>query len=359
MNRPVISIIIVNWDQAELLAACLASIAEQTYRHREVIVVDNGSTDGSVALVREKYPDAKLIVNDVNRGFCAANNQGIAEALGQYALLLNNDTVLEPDAIERLVEEMAGKPEDCIGLFPKVMFMDVPRVFNGFGVVWNHRQLWRDLKVGQIDLGQFDRSERVFGSIFPAVLFKTDKLLEIGGFDEEHFSYAEDFDLCYRANALGYSFYTAPRAVIYHKYRASSGEKTDTEWAYGFFVQNYLYTILKNYQFRNLLLYFPSACWRFLLRRLLVSILVGNAGRRKTYAGALKGLLQKGPAVLRWRRFIARNRKVDDKVFWDFRSLPAHNPFHYEDAIVLSEYALRVAKRGEFAPPPKPSPIDP
>src|SRR5580704_15171073 len=111
MASPLISCIVVNWNRRELLRACLESLARQEYPHIEVIVVDNGSTDGSPETVTKALPSAHLIRNATNRGFCAANNQGIAAAGGEFVALLNNDAEANPQFLTALLRVFDGHPE--------------------------------------------------------------------------------------------------------------------------------------------------------------------------------------------------------------------------------------------------------
>ena len=262
---PKISVIIVNWNGLHYLEELLRSIERQSFRDFEVIMVDNGSTDGSVKWVRKNHPTVKLLPQKKNLGFCAGNNVGARAAAGEYLLLLNNDTALRPDALAGMLAVMEEKGETCFGVFPKVLFYDEPSVINAFGVVWNHEMQWKDIRVGLLDFGQFKEPEQVFGSIFAAVLVRRDVFFDIGMFDEAFFSFGEDFDVCYRANLMGYKFFTAPKAEVLHKYHGSLIKKKKPEYSHFLYIRNYLMTILKNYSKDSLKKHFRQAFRRYFI----------------------------------------------------------------------------------------------
>lgn len=335
-----VSVIIPNWNNVALLVKCLDSLVAQSVRPQEIIVVDNGSEDGSAALVAEKYPHVRLVVNPVNRGFCAAVNQGVELADGPLLLILNNDTELDRGALEKMARVLAAAPDSVLGVFPKVVFADEPCVVNSLGVVWNRVELWRDMRVGQVDFGQHDSSETVFGSIFATVMVRAGAFRSIGAFDEKHFSYGEDFDVCYRANAFGYSFLTVPSSLVRHRHRASSNDKSDPEWAYYFYLRNYLYVVLKNYELWSLARRGPSIFWRFWGKGALGSLYRRDRRRFATHLRAAYGLVCLAREIVCWRAFVRCHRVRRDKAIWDRAVLPSGNPYYYEDAVVLGDDVL-------------------
>jgi len=345
-DKPLVSIIIANWNGKSHLQECLASIEAQTYSSIETVLVDNASIDGSVELVRAQFPRVKIVQNEINRGFCASNNQGAREASGKLLFLLNNDTVIAPGCVEQMVEVLREQGERCIGCFPKVVFDSDPHIINSIGTTWHARCHWRDARVGQIDLGQFSHSERVFGSIFPAVLLRRELFLKIGMFDETMFSYCEDFDLCYRANILGYHFVTAPQAVVRHKYRATASSAYSARWQHYFFVRNYLYVFLKNYSLKNLLRCFPYAFYRYVAKSAVASLKGHDFRAFLLHARAVAFVLGKLPKLLRARRFVQKNRARSDEDVWSFSEIEHYNIFHHLGRPVLSLLNVRVGISG-------------
>ncbi|MCD4654637.1 hypothetical protein K8T06_11990, partial [bacterium] len=204
--------------------------------------------------------------------------------------------------------------------------------------------------VGLPDIGGFDEPETVFGSIFPAVLMHRQRFLDIGAFDPLFWSYCEDFDVCYRANILGFRFVTSPKAVIRHKYRASAKDTTDPLWSRYWFIRNYLLVFLKNYQSKNLI-----KSGRHIYRRYLGNV-IRNARVSKNRAELnmcrriIFNLFRNLPQVFRSRRIIQKKRRYPDDLFWRISSpIEDFNIFHVEGCPVLSLLAMR-SGRGELEP---------
>jgi len=230
VSTPRVTVILVNWNGREDTLACLRSLAAIDYpRDRlDVVVVDNASSDGSVAAVREAFPDVTVVENAANERFARANNQGldIARARGaDYALLLNNDTEVAPDFLARLVE--AAESDARIGMVgAKIFFHATPEVlWYAGGVV----SLWRGLiaheGIRETDRGQYD-TRRDTGYITACcVLARRACVDAVGGLDEGYFIYGEDADWCQRARAAGFRVVVEPRARLWHKVSSSSGGK--------------------------------------------------------------------------------------------------------------------------------------
>jgi GT2 family glycosyltransferase len=212
---PTIWTIIINWKCAEATCACLASLLP-TVDPATVLVIDNGSADGSVELIGARFPAVTLLPTGANLGFAKAANLGIAQALAGGAdgiLLLNNDTTVAPDTVARLAEQLAES--DQVGvLSAKVFLADQPdRLWSVGGVYRDHNAI--DLGSGEVNAGQYDRVQLdfVYGC---AMLLSARMLYAIGGFDERFFMYYEDVDLCLRARAAGFQVALAPAAHVWH-----------------------------------------------------------------------------------------------------------------------------------------------
>jgi hypothetical protein len=317
-SKPKVSIVIVNWNGRSHLGECLESVRRQSFRNYEVILVDNGSGDGSVEFVRRNYPEVVIVENEKNRGFCGGNNDGIRVARGDYLFLLNNDTLLEDDCLYQLVKEMEAKPEDCIGVFPKVIFYEEPFIINSLGgAFWSYRHYWGDYRLGMVDLGQFVESERVFGAIFAAVLLDARKFHELGLFDEDFFSFMEDFDVCYRANILGYAFYTAPHAVVRHKYGVSWRESNPL-WSEYYNIRNCLMAVFKNYEGSNLMKHGPRIIRNYLWDYLRAAVDRRDKERVLLVCRIVLYLVSHLPNLLKERWKIQKRRKVEDEAVWDW-----------------------------------------
>jgi GT2 family glycosyltransferase len=246
--RPQIRVVVVNWNRRELLRPCLDSLARQTHPSFEVVVVDNGSSDGSPQLVREMavaFPvPLRLITNSINRGFCAANNQGMelteGDSEAEWIALLNNDAEADPRWLEALAAlvDTAGdiSPAGDIGqpgeigpvgdigmLASKILVWEDPRRIDKCGHLIYPDGQNRGRGAGQIDQGQFDRIEEVLWPDGCAAMYRRAMLMEIGGFDEDFFAYADDAELGLRARIAGWRCLYTPRAVVRHHRGATLG----------------------------------------------------------------------------------------------------------------------------------------
>ena len=223
---PLISVIVVNWNRRELLEKCLDSLAQQSYPRFEVMVIDNGSSDGSADLVRtmaQGFPvPLRVIVNSNNRGFCAANNQGFAETEGSLIALLNNDAEADPNWLAEM-EEVSRKTEDTGMVASKVLVWEDPARIDKIGHLIYPDGQNRGRGTGQIDQGQFDRVQETLWPDGCAALYRRAMLDEVGGFDEEFFAYADDAELGLRGRIAGWMCWTAPKAVVRHHRGATLG----------------------------------------------------------------------------------------------------------------------------------------
>jgi GT2 family glycosyltransferase len=227
----VISVVIVNWNRKDLLRACLDSVAAQTFTGFEVIVVDNGSSDGSAAMVlelAEGFPrPLRLVENTENRGFCAANNQAFAVSQAEYIALLNNDAEADPDWLRAMHEAIRVKPdvgESDIGMVAsKILVWEDPTVIDKCGHLIYPDGQNRGRGSGQVDRGQFNRLEEALWPDGCAALYRRAMLDEVGGFDEEFFAYADDAELGLRARIAGWTCLYAPGAVVRHHRGATLG----------------------------------------------------------------------------------------------------------------------------------------
>lgn len=233
-NMTGVSIIIVNWNTCDILSDCLVSIYEQTENVEfEVIVIDNNSGDASVEVIKKKFPQVRLIENSVNRGFAAANNQGIATAKGRYVLLLNSDTIVLDNAIAKTVRFADTYPEAAVVgcrvlnpdrtlqptcfMFPSLLNMLLSssylyKVFPNSRFFGRERMSrWARDNVREIDV--------VTGCF---MLIRREAIDQVGVMDERFFMYGEETDWCYRFTQAGWRVVFTPGAEIVHLRGASS-----------------------------------------------------------------------------------------------------------------------------------------
>ena len=218
------TVVIPNWNGERFLDLCLGSLLDQTFGDFETIVVDNGSTDGSIDVVREHFPDVGVVELGENRGFAAAVNAGIEASDTEFVVLLNNDTEQDRRWLEALVR--AADAHSDAGLFAsKLVDFHDRGVLDGAGDAMRLSGLPYRLGHGERDRGQFDEPGYVFGACAAAALYRKSLFEEVGLFDEDFVSYCEDGDLSFRAQLAGHRCFYVPGAVVYHMGSASTGGK--------------------------------------------------------------------------------------------------------------------------------------
>lgn len=227
---PLVHVILVNWNGFDDTVACVESCLALTYEAFKVVVVDNGSADGSGERLRQRFAGAErveVLLTGRNLGFAGGNNIGIANAIGaeaEYVWLLNNDTTVDPEALSALVSAAEEHPED--GMFgSKVYFYDRPQtLWYAGGFIRPQREgsaYHRGLE--EVDRGQYDVSEVVDYITGCSLLVSTDLIHEIGPMAEDYFLYWEEVDWCARALAAGRACRYVPASRVWHKVGASVG----------------------------------------------------------------------------------------------------------------------------------------
>lgn len=218
---PEISIVIVNYNGSKYLQQCINSLYETKGElELEIWVVDNGSSDDSVALLREQYPEVKRIENSENLGFTKANNQAIRQAVGHYIMLLNNDTIVQSHALQRMLGVMNTHPE-LAAVGPRLLNEDgslqpsclhFPSLWEGVLNYFKSRAGGSAKYVPPLD-NHLEIVDTVIGA---CMLIRREALEEIGLLDEGFFIYAEETDWCYRAARLGWQVGYVPDATVIH-----------------------------------------------------------------------------------------------------------------------------------------------
>lgn len=248
---PAISIITLTCNSIKFTNGCLDSIFTQDYKNYEVIVVDNGSTDGTVNFIKENYPETILIESKENLGACKARNQGIEIAKGDWILTLDCDIILEKDFLLKIAKLTRNLDNDIGMVQPKILNPDKREIYScGIYLSWMRR--FYDIGKGRLDNGRFNNPGYIFGVCSASALYKKQMLDEIkectGYFDERFFFLVEDVDLSWRAQRKGWRAVFYPQTICYHYGNSSATDKNLRRY---FCLRNRYYTIMKNEGFKN------------------------------------------------------------------------------------------------------------
>ena len=257
-KAPTLSYVIPSWNGLEYLKVVLPSLAAQSFTDTETIVVDNGSTDGSLEYLKQHWPEVSVLVLGENRGFAPAMNEGIAVARGELIALLNNDLELAPNWTQIMVETASTHPE--AGMFGgKVLNYYNRTKLDGAGEVMTWFSVAVKRGSGQDDTGQFDTAEAVFGPNTSAAVYRRQLMETLDGFDADFFVYLEDTDLHLRAQLAGFTAWYEPTAVAFHM--EGSTAKRMPKKMLRLWHRNRVWLVLKNYPAGKLLRHFPKLLW--------------------------------------------------------------------------------------------------
>ena len=245
-----VSIVVPNWNGMKFVGMCLDSLAQLDFEGHEVIVVDNGSIDGSREMIEEQYPWVRLLKMPDNMGFAIACNEGIKASNAEYIVLLNNDIEVTPDWLKELYEGMQRHPECGMGT-TKMMFLDNRDVFYNTGDLFHSWSAGGGRGQGEKDTGQYEEEDYVFGACAGAGIYRREFFNQVGLFDEDFFIFAEDVDINMRGQLKGLKAVYLPKAKVYHIGTATVGLYSD-RYVY-LCKRNDIWVFIKNY---SLSLYF-------------------------------------------------------------------------------------------------------
>jgi GT2 family glycosyltransferase/glycosyltransferase involved in cell wall biosynthesis len=249
---PSISVIIVNLNGQALLADCIDALAAQDYPQDrlEIILVDNGSTDDSVPLVRETYPTVRIIEAGRNLGFAGGNNLGARVATGDYLALINNDAYADSHWLRAMVEALEGQPEVACAA-SKILDQD-GKTIDFVGPVMNlYGRAFQIDKGMPVVPGVYDEPRELLAPCGGAMMIRRDVFWQVGGFDEDYIAYYEDLDLGWRLWLYGYEVVFVPDAVVYHR-QHQTGLRFPVEQRYVLSEANALRAVIKNLEEENL-----------------------------------------------------------------------------------------------------------
>ena len=245
MNKPVIaSIIIPNWNGKELLEDCLSSLFAQSFKDFEIILMDNNSSDESIKYVEDNFPQVKIISLHKNFGFAGAINAGVKASKATYVVFLNNDTSAEKDWLSSLVG-CANSHQEVISVNSKLLNFYDKKTIDGVGILINEAGQAKSIGWEEQDHGQYEKERYIFGATGGASLFKRVDFIKVGMFDENYFMYSEEVDFAFRAQFQGYKSIFCPKALVYHKHKATA-KKSPQNIEYWQF-RNMTQTIIKDF----------------------------------------------------------------------------------------------------------------
>jgi GT2 family glycosyltransferase len=303
-HSSLLSIIIPNWNGAKFLPACLDSLARQTVKQLEVIIVDNASTDESASLVHTDYAWVKWVRLPANRGFTGACNAGIALARGAYIALLNNDTEVDERWAETVVSAFE-QHSDVGSVASKMLLFNQRDHIHTAGDFFTTDGRAGNRGVWQKDTGQFDGEEYVFSACGGSSVYRRAMLDEIGALDDDFFFLLEDVDLGWRAQLAGWRCLYTPHAIVYHHLSATGGGATSSYYD----GRNSIILLIKNV---------PADMWRkhggaILRKQGQIALEAAQAWRGDAARARLRGMLAGLLNTPRWwhkRRLIQQMRRL-------------------------------------------------
>lgn len=308
-----IIVILVNYNRKEFLPDCLDGLRAQEAIKFETVMVDNGSTDGSLELIEEQYPEVRIIRAGENLGFAGGNNRGMAWGLehgAKICVLLNDDTIPDPRWLVEGVTTLRSDP--AIGIVQsKILLYDTEKqrktaIVNSAGNQLHYLGFAYAGNYLAKDRGQFDADQPIHYASGATFFVKAEVLRNVGLFAPHYFMYHEDLDLSWRARLGGWQIWRSGQSVVWHKYHFSRNLRK-----FYFMERNRWLTLLKTYRIRTLLVLLPFA----LLTEaglLLASLRQGWFGHKvRSFFGVLRWL----PQTLRERRTIQAQRTISDRVF--------------------------------------------
>lgn len=289
------SAVIITFNSGNYIENNLDSILGQTVVPDEILVVDNASRDDTLEIVREKYKDVRVIANKVNLHYARAVNVGMQHASGRLVIVLNDDTVMARDFVEKILERYQDEVSQCkaAGIVPQIRLNKVRGFINGIGNIIRNRNWAADNYFGVVDLGQFSKLKYTGAACFGAVAIPRAAWAKVGPLDDSYVSFYEDIDWSIRSHYAGLTFLVAPEAVIYHDFGASYPSqskmtlvvKNRLRWAIKNLGGSTMLGFVRNYAMEDL-----RNGWRFLTTRNLPMV--------KAYLGAYWRVFTELPGLL-------------------------------------------------------------
>jgi GT2 family glycosyltransferase len=297
-GSPSVAAAVLTWNGAHHIEMVLDSLEHQECDPFRTLVVDNGSTDGTVDLVGQRWPWAEIVALPENVGITAGMNRCVEAASGsEFVALLNSDVELDPRWLSVLVGALRAEPA-AASASGKVLSFENRHLIDraGDAMAWSGEAIGRGR--GEVDRGQYDESGEVFAACGGIGLFRTAAFDAVGGFDEQFFAYHEDTDWGFRARLAGWTSIYTPAAVAWHVGGATAGQDSPFSLYHG--MRNAIWLVVKNFPARSLVRHAPELVWRH-VRLVFHAVAGGRSGLLlRAWRDALRGM----PAVLRKRRAV-------------------------------------------------------
>jgi GT2 family glycosyltransferase len=314
-EQPRCSVVILNWNGADLAIECYRSIAAQTFSDREIIILDNASNDDSVPHLRKTCPGARIVEHHRNEGTGGGFAAGARHSQGEFILFLCNDTVLEPDALEKLVDTMDKNP-DCGACGVKQLDYRDPTIVQHLGYAVDKFGFQHCFDDNTTDDGKDETREAwVSGTVF---MTRREAYEKAGGYDPVHFTLNDEVDLCWRLRIHGYRMLIRTGARVIHHHFATLGAEARTRTRY-WAERHLLRTLLKNYSTWSLLRILPQY-WLLQTAEFFFLCLQGRFGMAWSDIRAGFWNLRMLPDTWRHHRRVQKTRTVTDrelrKDFW-------------------------------------------
>jgi GT2 family glycosyltransferase len=311
-SAPTVSILIVNYNGASLLPACLNSLATVSHPEYEIVLVDNASQDNSL-VVLQNYPQVRVIQNTRNEGFAGGNNAGLPACRGKYILLLNSDTIVTPDFLTLLCRHLDTHPQAGVAQARMILPHRECRLdscgswLTDFGFMYHHGFLKPDAHL-------YHRSYRVFSAKGACMLIRREAIAAAGGylFDPEFFCYYEETDFCHRAWLAGYETHYVGAAVIQHLMGSTTESNQKKGFAMRHFLRNQIFSLSANLELTSALRILPFY-FAFYFTSGIASLLRSDWPLAQAHALGVWSNLKNARKIYHQRRAIRKIRKLSDR----------------------------------------------
>jgi len=340
---PRVTVVIPHWNGVKILRRCLTSLKKTVYPDYAVLLVNNGSTDGSRGMVARDFPDVSIVDSPTNVGFAAGCNLGIRHSASPYVVLLNNDTEVTPEWLGFMVEA-ADRDVSVAAVQPKMLSFTDRQRFDYCGGAGGEMDLFgypfawgRLFDSIESDEGQYDAEKQVFWASGAATLLRRSALDKVGLLNEAFFAHMEEIDLNWRFQWAGYRIQFVPSSVVYHQTGATLGKERLRKMVLNH--RNNLLMILRNHTIGTLLWLFPL---RLILEGMtfFASFLIGQPKRALAVLGGLFGVL------IHWKNGMEGRKMVNT-----IRSVPEGVLLHrmYRGSVALAYFLFGIRKASDLS----------